>query len=72
MKTKMCIFNDRAIYMQLQIQDSDNSNRYQSILPATHAVVELNIEEGQIPYLKVWESGQALISSIDPQVLENK
>lgn len=73
MKTQVCIFNDRTKVMQLQIQDGDGTgtaSRYVSVHPATHVLVDIVLAEGQVPYFKIWETGQALLSSISPSVLK--
>ena len=69
MKTKMCIFNDRKIPMNLQIQDDSGDNNYNLIMPGRFAIVEVYIEAGSIPYLKMWETGQALLSSVNPTLI---
>jgi hypothetical protein len=62
MRVKMVIFNDRKIPMNLQIHNDSQGKSSTTIEPATYEVVEIEIKEGCIPYFKIWETGQALLS----------
>jgi hypothetical protein len=72
MKHKVCIFNDRTRNMHLQVQNGDGASYDVTVLPKTHFIAALELGEGQIPYLKIWETGQALISYINPTWLEGE
>lgn len=70
MKTKVCVNNDRRIPMNLQVQSyqpaipgewRDNST-YHKLGLGEARVFEIEIPEGSIPYIKIWETGQALLS----------
>ncbi len=67
MKTKICIFNDLQKTMILQIQEL-SEHRYQTIRQANAAMIEYDLPEGTVPYFKVWATGQAFLSYIDPEM----
>lgn len=66
MEHKVCIFNDRTRNMNLQVQNCNGESYDVTVLPKAHFIASLELEEGQIPYFKIWETGQALISYINP------
>lgn len=76
MKTAIVIFNDRKIPMGIRVQDANfdsfnfTGERYVSLKPATMSTIEIDIPEGCVPYLKVWENNTAFLSYIDPKQLE--
>lgn len=71
MKTSIVIFNDRTIPINLQIQDmetmkeEDCERRYTQMKPLEMRRFDLDLPEGTIPFFKIWETGQALLSYID-------
>lgn len=62
MKTKIAIFNDLKKTMHLQVQHEDMETDSHILKPATMKIVEIDLGVDSIPYFKVWESGQALLS----------
>ena len=68
MKTKIAVMNDRNVFMYLQVQDKDGST-YHSIHHAEAKVIEMNLPDNTVPFFKVWETGQALLSFIDSEVI---
>ena len=74
MKTSIVIFNDREIPMNLQIQDLDtiqdenHEHRFTQLKPLESRRFELDLPEGTIPFFKVWETGQALLSYVDSEI----
>lgn len=67
MKTKIAIFNDRTTPMTLRVLDqntlnSDDMGTWHSLSPADMRIVEIEIPEGTIPFLKIWETGAALLT----------
>ncbi len=71
MKTKFCVFNDRKIQMNLQVQNAPDTDLadFRKIAPITMAVMDIEIPDGAYPYLKIWENEQALLSYIWPESL---
>lgn len=70
---KICIFNDRKTVMHLQIQSITHdrtTNERVDVPCGDHEIVEFTVPSGSVPYFKVWETGQALLSSIDLNLLE--
>lgn len=68
MKTKFYVFNDRQKPMALHVQ-SIHSEAFFKLPPQSTEMVDLEIPDHTVPFLKVWESGQALLSYIDPATL---
>ena len=77
MKTQFCVFNDRNVTMMLQVQDNyivehgfmTPVSTYYRIEPQTTKTVPVNIPDGTIPYIKIWETGQAFISYVNAESL---
>ena len=72
MKHKICIFNDRARPMRIQIQNYEIQDTFEVIDPRTHKFVEVTTTDDMVPYLKVWESGQTSLSAIDPSFFKQE
>jgi hypothetical protein len=69
---KILINNDRKVVMTLNVQDSSNLWNGKDpyvIQPTEMKLVSIDVPEGEIPYLKIWETGVALLSTINPKVL---
>lgn len=65
MKTKLYVINDRSIKMILRVQAIEKPWEDQSfhvLQPAEGKLIEFEIPEGSFPYIKIWETGQAMIS----------
>ena len=62
MSMKFVVLNDRNIPMNLQIQSWGKEDKYQIIQPQECKIVELDVGDSAVPYLKIWETGQALLS----------
>jgi hypothetical protein len=71
MTHKICIFNDRKMPMRLTVQHHDGESDYMAIQEQTSKLVELRLY-GEIPFFKVWETGQAFLSGIDEGFFESK
>lgn len=74
MKTSIVIFNDRKVPMNLQIQDvetikeENHEQRFVQLKPLEMRRFDLDLPEGTIPFFKVWETGQALLSYVDSDI----
>ena len=68
MKTKIAIFNDRKIEMQVRIMDKGkydhNYHEFDTLKPASMGIFEIEIPDDSIPYFKVWENNVAFLSFI--------
>jgi len=63
---KLCLFNDRKKVMSVQVQNQDGVSTFQLLAPQTTKLLEIDLKEGDIPFIKVWETGQTLIGGINP------
>lgn len=73
MKTKFCVFNDRVKPVVLRIDTPNmlspmDTVQFIQIVPQGMKVVELEIPADTVPYLKIGESGQALLSYISDTI----
>ena len=72
MKHKICIFNDRIHPMRVTIQNCNTEDTVELIYPHQYKFLEVTVKNDQVPYFKVWETGQALLSGIYANLGEKK
>lgn len=75
MKATMLINNDRTVPMSLRIvsvTDEPHEGRQVLIKPASIYLAELELPEGTVPYLKIWENGAAFLSYAQATVFDQE
>lgn len=65
MKHTICIFNDRNKPMGVTVQNHMLDDGYVLIEPQSYKFIEIHTKGEQVLFLKVWETGQTLLSGID-------
>lgn len=72
MKHKLMINNDRKIPMRIRVVDTSDvswEGRWFTIEPANIRSFTLDLPEGQMPYLKVWEDNVAFLSGVEEMTI---
>lgn len=68
---KVLVFNDRVVPMALSVDNGDVvANERHSIDPQCYKLVDVQVKEDTILYLKIGETGQAFLSSISLNSLQ--
>ena len=58
--------------MLVQIQNYEDVDGFELIEPQSCKLVEINIGREEVPFLKMWESGQVLLSGIKADVFNKE
>jgi len=58
--------------MSLAIQNHEGNDGFELIESHQMAILDVSVKENQVIFLKIWETGQALLSGVDSRNLREK